>query len=109
MARTMGRAWYRALTFTAASQDTARPWPLLLSGSTAHAWLPRNRARDTYQEARGKLGLGGRAGEQGDGAPLLQKEHKTLQLPAARNFGFCFQASTSGKLPRGGDMDCSLR
>lgn len=49
MARTMGRA---------ASQDTARPWPLLLSGSTAHAWLPRNRARDTYQEARGKLGLG---------------------------------------------------
>lgn len=77
--------------------------------ATAHAWLPRNRARDTYQEARGKLGLGGRAGEQEDGAPLLQKEHKTLQLPAARNFGFCFQASTSGKLPRGGDMDCSLR
>ena len=39
------------------TQHTAWPWPLLLSGSTAYAWLPWNRARDTYQEARGKLGL----------------------------------------------------
>lgn len=89
------------------TQHTAWPWPLLLSGEYSLSLAPLEQSQGHLPGGQGQARAEG--GEQGDGAPLLQKEHKTLQLPAARNFGFCFQASTSGKLPRGGDMDCSLR
>lgn len=49
---------------------------------------PSEQSQGHLPGGQGQAWAGGRAGEQGDGAPLLQKEHKTLQQPETLVFVF---------------------
>lgn len=69
----------------------------------------RDRARDTNQEARGKLGL--EAGQENRVMvhPSCRKNTRPSSYQLPETLVFVFKLLSSGKLPRGGDTDCSLR
>lgn len=94
MVRTTDRLWCQTATpFTAASRDTAGAWSLLFNGSTAHALLTTASGTPTREPGAG-LGWGREGRSTGwRCTPPAERTLKALQLQAATNFGFCFQAS----------------